>query len=296
MVGAKLVLPGARLDGPSLYELFEAEGVTMSAGVPTVWQAVVAHLEANGLKLSTLQRMVIGGAACAPSMLQRLQDRGVQVLHAWGMTEMSPLGTVCSLKASQLNLTPTEQLAMRSRQGRVLYPVDMKVVDEQGQELPWDGNSSGDLMVRGPWVASEYFQGGSTLRDGWFSTGDVANIDQEGFMRITDRSKDVIKSGGEWISSIELECIALSHPGVANAACIAVAHPKWGERPLLVIVCKSGQTVTREQVLAHFADKVARWQVPDDVVFVDAIPLGATGKMLKGQLRERFREHRWPGA
>jgi acyl-CoA synthetase (AMP-forming)/AMP-acid ligase II len=296
MVGARLVLPGARLDGPSLYELFEAEGVTMSAGVPTVWQGLVAHLEANGLKLSTLQRMVIGGAACAPSMLQRLQDRGVQVLHAWGMTEMSPLGTVGSLKASQLNLTPTEQLAIRSRQGRVLYPVDMKVVDEQGQELPWDGNSSGDLMVRGPWVAGEYFQGGSALRDGWFSTGDVANIDQEGFMRITDRSKDVIKSGGEWISSIELECIALSHPGVANAACIAVAHPKWGERPLLVIVCKSGQTVTREQVLAHFADKVARWQVPDDVVFVDAIPLGATGKMLKGQLRERFREHRWPGA
>jgi acyl-CoA synthetase (AMP-forming)/AMP-acid ligase II len=296
MVGARLVLPGARLDGRSLYELFEAEGVTISAGVPTVWQGLLAHLETNRLKLSTLRRVVIGGSACPPSMLQTLQDQyGVQVLHAWGMTEMSPLGTVCSLKSNQLKLPPGEQLAIRSKQGRVLYPLDMKVVGARGEELPWDGKSSADLVVRGPWVASSYFQGGSCLRDGWFATGDVAHIDQDGFMQITDRSKDVIKSGGEWISSIELENIALSHPGVASAACIAVPHPKWSERPLLVVVRKSGAAVSREDLLSHFAGKVARWQIPDDVVFVEAIPLGATGKMLKGQLRERFRDHPWPG-
>jgi fatty-acyl-CoA synthase len=296
MVGARLVLPGPRLDGRSVYELFESEGVTISAGVPTVWQGLLAHMQANRLKLSTLRRAVIGGAACPPSMLQTLQDEyGVQILHAWGMTEMSPLGTVCSLKQGQLNLAAPEQLAIRCKQGRALYPVDLKVVGVDGEELPWDGKSSGDLLVRGPWVASAYFQGTSPLRGGWFPTGDVAHIDQDGFMRITDRSKDVIKSGGEWISSIELEHIALSHPGVANAACIGVPHPKWDERPLLVVVRKSGDAVTREELLAHFAGKVTRWQIPDDVVFVEAIPLGATGKMLKGSLRERFRDHPWPG-
>jgi fatty-acyl-CoA synthase len=295
MVGARLVMPGMRLDGKSLVELFEAEGVTVSAGVPTVWQGVLAHLEANRLKLSTLRRAVIGGAACPPSMLHALQEQhGVQVVHAWGMTEMSPLGTVCRLKASQLGLAPAERMAIQGRQGRALYPVDMKVVDGQGRELPWDGRSSGDLMVKGPWVASGYYRGGSSLHDGWFATGDVANIDADGFMRITDRSKDVIKSGGEWISSIELEHIALSHPGVAGAACIGVPHPKWDERPLLVVVRKADASITREELLAHYAGKVARWQVPDDVVFVDAIPLGATGKMLKAQLRERFRGHAWP--
>jgi fatty-acyl-CoA synthase len=297
MVGARLVVPGPRLDGPSVYELLESEGVTLSAGVPTVWQSLLTHMEANGLRLSSLRRAVIGGAACPPSMLQTLQDRyGVQVLHAWGMTEMSPLGTVCSLKQAQLNLPPDQQIAIQTKQGRVLYPVDMKVVDAQGEELPWDGKSSGDLMVRGPWVASGYFGGASVLRDGWFTTGDVAHIDADGFMRITDRSKDVIKSGGEWISSIELEHIALSHPGVANAACVGVPHPKWDERPLLVVVRKAGHEVTRGELLAHYAGKVARWQIPDDVVFVEAIPLGATGKMLKGQLRERFRTHQWPAA
>ena len=296
MVGARLVLPGARLDGRSVYELFESEGVTISAGVPTVWQGLLAHLEAHRLKLSTLRRAVIGGAACPPSMLRTLQEEyGVQVLHAWGMTEMSPLGTVCSLKHGQLDLPPGQQAAIGSKQGRALYPVDMKVVGAQGEELPWDGRSSGELLVRGPWIASAYFQGSSPLRDGWFPTGDVAHIDQDGFMRITDRSKDVIKSGGEWISSIELEHIALSHPAVANAACIGVPHPKWDERPLLVVVRKGDHQVTREELLGHFAGKVTRWQVPDDVVFVEAIPLGATGKMLKGQLRERFRDHRWPG-
>jgi len=294
MVGARLVLPGPRLDGRSLYELFEAEAVTVSAGVPTVWQGLLAHLEANRLELSTLRRVIVGGAACPPLLLQALQERGVQVLHEWGMTETSPLATVTSLRASQLKQSPAEQRAIQCRQGRALYPLDIKVVDERGQELPWDGRSSGDLMVRGPWVASGYFQVGPTLRDGWFPTGDVANIDPDGVMRITDRSKDVIKSGGEWISSIELENIALSHPAVAAAACISVPHPRWDERPLLVAVCKGGQSVTRDELLGHFAGKVARWQVPDDVVFVDAIPLGATGKMLKGPLRERFRDHRWP--
>ena len=206
------------------------------------------------------------------------------------------MGTACSLKAAHLELPLSEQEAIRTKQGRAMYPIDMKVVDDQGHELPWDGKSSGELLVRGPWVASGYFAGGPVLREGWFATGDVANIDQDGFMRITDRSKDVIKSGGEWISSIELENIALSHPGIASAACVAVPHPKWDERPLLVVVRKSGQTVSREELLAHFAGKVPRWQVPDDVAFVDAIPLGATGKMLKGVLRERFRDHQWPGA
>jgi 3-(methylthio)propionyl---CoA ligase len=295
MVGARLVLPGPRLDGQSLCELFEGERVTMSAGVPTVWQGMLAHLEASRLKLSTLRRVVVGGAACAPSLLRALQEQhGVRVLHAWGMTEMSPMGTACSLRAAQLDLPPSEQAAIQCKQGRAMYPIDMKVVDDAGQELPWDGKSSGELLVRGPWVASGYFAGGAALREGWFATGDVANIDPDGFMRITDRSKDVIKSGGEWISSIELENIALSHPGIAIAACIAVPHPKWDERPLLVVVRKSGQPVSREELLAHFADKVARWQVPDDVVFVEAIPLGATGKMLKGQLRERFHNHQWP--
>jgi 3-(methylthio)propionyl---CoA ligase len=297
MVGAKLVFPGPRLDGPSLYELFETEGVTVSAGVPTVWQALLAHLDANQLKLSTLRRAVIGGSACAPSMLQTFGDRhGVQVLHAWGMTEMSPLGTVGSLMASHLKLPRARRMAVQCKQGRALYPIDMKLVGDDGQELPWDGKSSGDLLVRGPWVVSEYFQGGSAVRDGWFATGDVATIDQEGYMQITDRSKDVIKSGGEWISSIELEHVALSHPAVANAACIAVPHPKWGERPLLVVVRKPGETVTREELLAHLAGKVARWQIPDDVVFVESIPLGATGKMLKAQLRQRFRDYQPPDA
>ena len=304
MVGCKLVFPGAALDGKSLYELFESERVTCSAGVPTVWQGLLTHTEANGLRFSTMKRTVIGGSACPPAMTRLFEQKyGVHVLHAWGMTEMSPLGTACTFKAKHLDLSDEARLQLQSKQGRALYGVDMKIVGEDGGELPWDGTSFGDLLVRGPWIVREYFkgEGGDPLvRDeaghAWFPTGDVATIDAEGYMHITDRSKDVIKSGGEWISSIEIENIAVSHPAVAMAACIAAHHPKWDERPLLVVMKKPGAELTREELLAHYEGKVAKWQVPDDVVFVETIPLGATGKMLKSRLREQFRGHRLPTA
>lgn len=304
MVGCKLVFPGAALDGKSLYELFETERVTCSAGVPTVWQGLLAHTEANGLRFSTMNRTVIGGSACPPPMTRLFEQKyGVHVLHAWGMTEMSPLGTACTFKAKHLDLSDEARLQLQAKQGRALYGVDMKIVGEDGGELPWDGTSFGDLLVRGPWVMREYFkgEGGAPLKRDesgheWFPTGDVATIDADGFMHITDRSKDVIKSGGEWISSIEIENIAVGHPAVAMAACIAAHHPKWDERPLLVVMKKPGAQLTREELLAHYEGKVAKWQVPDDVVFVETIPLGATGKMLKSRLREQFREHRLPTA
>jgi fatty-acyl-CoA synthase len=302
MVGAKIVFPGPALDGKSLYELFEAERVTCSAGVPTVWQGLLAHIEANDLRFSTMKRTVIGGSACPPSMLRLFQDKyGVQVLHAWGMTEMSPLGTVATFKEKHRDLPEEKRLALQYKQGRVIYGVDMKIVDASGQDLPWDGVAFGDLLVRGPWILREYFkqEGGSPLRtdaagQGWFPTGDVATIDPDGYMQITDRSKDVIKSGGEWISSIDIENVAVSHPAVAMAACIAARHPKWDERPLLVVVRKPNAEVSREELLAHYEGKVAKWQVPDDVVFVESIPLGATGKMLKTRLREQFKDYRLP--
>ncbi len=302
MVGAKLVFPGGALDGKSLFDLFEAEKVTCSAGVPTVWQGLLRHTETNNLRFSTMRRTVIGGSACPPSMLRLFQEKyGVQVLHAWGMTEMSPLGTVSTFKGKHDALSEEQRLALQYKQGRVIFGVDMKIVDADGQDLPWDGKAFGDLLVRGPWIVDRYFkQADSPLRTdaaghGWFPTGDVATIDADGFMQITDRSKDVIKSGGEWISSIEIENVAVSHPAVAMAACIAARHPKWDERPLLVVVRKPNAEVTREQLLSHYEGKVAKWQVPDDVVFVDAIPLGATGKMLKTRLREQFNEYRLPG-
>jgi fatty-acyl-CoA synthase len=302
MVGAKIVFPGPALDGKSLFELFEAERVTCSAGVPTVWQGLLAHTETNGLRFSTMKRTVIGGSACPPSMLRLFQDKyGVQVLHAWGMTEMSPLGTVATFKEKHRDLPEEKRLALQYKQGRVIYGVDMKIVDANGQDLPWDGVAFGDLLVRGPWILREYFkqEGGSPLRtdaagQGWFPTGDVATIDPDGYMQITDRSKDVIKSGGEWISSIDIENVAVSHPAVAMAACIAARHPKWDERPLLVVVRKANAEVSKEELLAHYDGKVAKWQVPDDVVFIDAIPLGATGKMLKTRLREQFKDYRLP--
>jgi fatty-acyl-CoA synthase len=304
MTGAKLVFPGPNLDGKSLYELFEAEGVTCSAGVPTVWQGLLAHTEAHGLRFSTMKRTVIGGSACPPAMTRLFEDKyGVHVLHAWGMTEMSPLGTVCSFKPKHLAQGTQAQRAVQVKQGRAIFGVDLRVVGEDGGELPWDGKSFGSLLVRGPWVLREYYkdEGGSPLRADergreWFPTGDVVTIDADGYMHITDRTKDVIKSGGEWISSIEIENIAVSHPAVAMAACIAAPHPKWDERPLLVVVKKPGAEVTREELLAFYDGKVAKWQVPDDVVFVDSIPLGATGKMLKNRLREQFRNYRLPTA
>lgn len=293
--GTKLVFPGPAMDGESVYKLVEAEQVTMAAGVPTVWQMMLGYMQQHKLKFSSLQRTVIGGSACPPAMFDTFEvDYGVRVLHAWGMTEMSPLGTVGVLKRDTGDKAANRATLLK--QGRVVFGVDMKIVNDQGQEQPWDGKSYGDLLVKGPWVIDSYYKSDkpTPLVDGWFPTGDVATIDAQGFMQITDRSKDVIKSGGEWISSIDVENIAMSHPGVAMAACIGVAHPKWDERPIVVVVKKPGATVTKADVLAHFEGQIAKWQIPDDVVFVDAIPLGATGKMQKMALREQLSDYTLP--
>ena len=299
LTGAKLVFPGGALDGKSVYELIEGEGVTMAAGVPTVWQMLLTHMQANQLKFSTLTRTVIGGSACPPAMIHAFQDNyNVEVLHAWGMTEMSPLGTLCTLKEKHRKLAPEEQMKLRLKQGRAICGVDMKIVGDDGQELAWDGATAGDLYVRGPWVVASYFkgEGGDPLKGGWFPTGDVATIDADGFMQITDRSKDVIKSGGEWISSIDIENIAMAHPAVAMAACVGMPHPKWDERPIVVVSLKPGAELTRDELLQFYEGKVAKWQTPDDVVFVDAIPLGATGKMLKTKIRQQLSDYKLPGA
>ena len=296
--GAKLVLPGAALDGKSLYDLFEAEGVTFSAGVPTVWLGLVNYALQNKLAFSTFRRTVIGGAACPPAMMDTLIDHfGIDVIHAWGMTEMSPLGTTCGLLARHRDLPVAEQRAVLRKQGHAIFGVDMKIVDDDGNELPWDGRTFGHLLVKGPWIISRYFrdEGGDVLEDGWFPTGDVATIDPDGYMQITDRSKDVIKSGGEWIGSIDLENIAMAHPAVLQAACIGVRHPKWDERPVLVVVRRPDAEVTRQDLLRFFDGKVAKFWMPDDVLFVDALPTGATGKIQKNRLREQFREYRLPG-
>ncbi len=300
-VGFKLVLPGAALDGASVYELIEAEQVTMAAGVPTVWQMLLGHVQQQGLRFSTLRRTVIGGAAVAPAMYDQFTGlHGVEVIHAWGMTETSPVGAVATLTAAQCRLPAAQQRALRLKQGRPPYGVDLRIVNEAGEELPWDGKTFGDLQVRGPWVIGAYYPGGdgeaadrqAALHGGWFTTGDVATIDASGFMQITDRSKDVIKSGGEWISSIEIESIALAHPGVAMAACVGVPHPKWDERPVLVVMrAAAGSELGRDDVLALYEGSVARWQVPDDVIFVDQIPLGATGKVQKNKLRELCKDY-----
>jgi fatty-acyl-CoA synthase len=299
MVGAKLVFPGPWLDGKSLHELFESEGVTVSAGVPTVWQGLLAYVEGNRKTFTTMRRTIIGGAACPPAMMSAFQNRyDVQVLHAWGMTELSPVGTVCTLKPKHQALDDDARRAIQAKQGRAVYGIDMKIVGEDGRELSHDGKTSGELMVRGPWVISRYFkgEGGDPLVDGWFPTGDVSTIDPDGYMHITDRSKDVIKSGGEWIGSIDLENIAVAHPAVAMAACIGAKHPKWDERPLLIVVKKPGTDVTREELIASYDGKIAKWWTPDDVVFVDAIPLGATGKIQKNKLRDMFKHHCLPTA
>ena len=299
MTGAKWVFPGAALDGKSVYELIESEKVTMAAGVPTVWLGLLNHTAQLGLKFTTMTRTVIGGSACPPAMIKTFRDDyGVTVIHAWGMTEMSPLGTVCTLKLHQTGLSDEQQLAIMAKQGRAVFGVEMKIIDPDGQELPWDGRASGDLLVKGPWIIANYFtgEGGDPLVDGWFPTGDVAAVDTDGFLQITDRSKDVIKSGGEWISSIDVENIAMGHPAVAMAACIAVPHPKWDERPLLVVMKKPGAQATEADILAHFDGRIAKWQVPDEVVFIDAIPLGATGKMQKNKLRELFKTHKLASA
>jgi fatty-acyl-CoA synthase len=296
--GAKLVFPGAGLDGKSLYELFESEKVTDSAGVPTVWLNLLAYLKENRMKFTTLKRLVVGGSALPPAMMTSFRDEyGVQCQHAWGMTEMSPLGSLCTLKAKHAALPPEQRFAIECKQGRTIYGVEMKIVDGSGKELPRDGKAFGDLLVRGPWVLKEYFkgEGGNPLRDGWFPTGDVATIDPDGYMQITDRSKDVIKSGGEWISSIDLENIAVAHPAVAEAAVIGVRHPKWDERPLVVAVKRPGASVTRDELLKFFEGKVAKFWMPDDVAFVEQLPHTATGKLLKTKLRQDFKEYKLPG-
>ena len=299
MVGTKLVLPGPHLDGKSVHDLMEDEGVTMSAGVPTVWLMLLAHLKASGLKFSTLKRTVIGGSACPPAMIRTFEtEYGVEVLHAWGMTEMSPLGTVCTLKGKHAGADAETKFRVKDKQGRAIFGVDMKIVGEDGKELPWDGRSFGNLLVRGPWITSSYMkgEGGDPLRDGWFPTGDVATIDADGYMQVTDRSKDVIKSGGEWISSIDLENIAVAHPAIAEAAVIGIAHPKWDERPIVVVVKKSGQEITREALLKFYEGKIAKWWMPDDVVFVPELPHTATGKLSKLTLRTQFKNYKLPGA
>jgi fatty-acyl-CoA synthase len=298
LVGAKLVFPGAALDGKSLFELCEQEKVTYSAGVPTVWLGLLQYMRQSGAKFSTLGRTCVGGAACPPAMMKAFREElGVELYHAWGMTEMSPLGCYGRLKNKHNDLPAEEQQRVREKQGRVVYGVDWKIVDGEGKELPWDGKAFGDLHVRGPWIIRQYYKlDKSPLVEGWFPTGDVATIDPDGYMQITDRSKDVIKSGGEWIGSIDLENVAMSHPAVLEAACIAVKHPKWDERPLLVVVKKPGQEIDRDALLKYFEGKVAKWWIPDDVVFVNELPHTATGKLLKTKLREQFKDHRLASA
>ena len=298
MAGAALVLPGQKLDGPSIYQLLNDYKVTCTAAVPTVWLALLQDLEKTGGKLPYLRRVVIGGSACPRAMISTFQDvYGVEVTHAWGMTEMSPLGTTCSLKAEYADLKGDALLDILQKQGHSPFGVEMKITDDEGRRMPWDGKTFGRLKVRGPAVAKAYFKDDSNILDeeGFFDTGDVGTIDRYGYLNITDRSKDVIKSGGEWISSIELENIAVGHPKVAEAAVIGIRHPKWDERPLLVIVLKAGQKSSKEEMLAFLEGKIAKWWMPDDVAFVAEIPHTATGKIQKTALRDQFKDSVRPG-
>jgi fatty-acyl-CoA synthase len=300
MIGAKMVMPGGKMDGASIYELLDTEKVTFSAAVPTVWLMLLQHLEETGRKLPHLTRVVIGGSACPPAVIRKFQDNyDVEVIHAWGMTEMSPLGSLCSIKPDYDGLAAEPLMAVRSKQGHAPFGVEMKVTDDENRDMPWDGKTFGRLKVRGPAVAASYYGGDGAEQfdaDGWFDTGDVAHIDPHGYMQITDRAKDVIKSGGEWISTIDLENLAVGHPDVAEAAVIGVAHPKWDERPLLVVVKKPGREPTKADLLGFMEGKIAKWWMPDDVAFVAAIPHTATGKILKSALREQFAGYRLPTA
>ncbi|SFS81939.1 long-chain-fatty-acid--CoA ligase [Brevundimonas viscosa] len=298
--GSKLVMPGAKMDGESIYELLESEGVTFSAAVPTVWQGLLAHVREKGLKFSTLRRVLIGGSAVPESLIRAFHDGyGIEVIQGWGMTETSPIGTLSNLTPELEALPYDEQMKWRIKQGVPPLGVELKLKNYAGQEMPHDGHTYGRLMVRGPTIAGAYFkgEGGDILdHEGFFDTGDVATIDEHGFMQITDRAKDVIKSGGEWISSIEIENIAVGHPKVELAAVIGAAHPKWDERPVLVIKLKPGESEDRQEHLDFLQGKIAKWWMPDDVVFVDDIPLGATGKIDKKVLRERLKDYRLPTA
>ena len=300
MVGSKLVFPGPRMgDGETLYQLMESEAVSISLGVPTVWLSLLGYAEGAGKKLNALQRTLIGGAAVPESMIRAFRDQhDVDVVQGWGMTEMSPLGTVSTTKAGTEHLDDDELVKLKAKAGRGIFGVEMRIVDDEGTELPWDGVAYGALQVRGPWICSDYFKlegdSESHTADGWFDTGDVATIDELGYMAITDRTKDVIKSGGEWISSIDVENTAMGHPAVAEAAVIGVPHPKWTERPLLIIIKAEDAELTREEILEWLDGKIAKWWIPDDVVFVDEIPHTATGKIKKIELRKQFADYRLP--
>ena len=300
MVGATLVMPGAKMDGASIYELLNTYKVSFTAAVPTVWLMLLQDLEKTGQKLPYLKRVVIGGSACPRAMTKTFQDvYGVEVIHAWGMTEMSPLGSLCTMKPEYAALAGEARLDVEMKQGHPPFGVEMKITDDSGKPLPWDGKTFGRLKVGGPAVAKGYYmvKGDPVFeKDGWFDTGDVATMDRYGYMQITDRAKDVIKSGGEWISSIDLENLAVGHPKVAEAAVIGVSHPKWDERPLLVVVLKKGESASKQDILGYMQDKIAKWWMPDDVVFVDEIPHTATGKIQKLVLRQQFKDYRLPTA
>lgn len=291
LAGAKIVMPGPGLDGESLAKLFNQEKVTIAAGVPTIWAGLIQYLEATDTKLPHMNRTVIGGSACPPVMIDKFRDNyGVEVLHAWGMTEMSPLGSVNNLKNKQLDLPDEEKKAIRLNQGRPSFGMELAIFDDDFNQLPNDGETQGNLHCRGPWVLDEYFLAdkGTTLTKGWFDTGDVATLDPDGFMTIKDRSKDIIKSGGEWISTVELENIAVGHPEITAAAAIAAKHERWDERPVIIAVKAEGASISEQDVIAFYDNKIAKWQIPDRVIFVDQLPIGATGKILKRELRIEY--------
>ncbi len=294
VAGAGIVFPGAGMDGASLYELINGEKVTSMLGVPTVWLNLLNHLDAVKGNLDSVQDVVIGGAAAPRSMMDRFQDDyGVFPIHAWGMTELSPMGTVCARTPELAGADRHERARLQAKQGRAVFGVEMRIVNDAGEALPHDGRTFGRLLVRGPWVASSYYRSedNSAFREGWFDTGDVSTIDPQGYMQIVDRSKDVIKSGGEWISSIELENLTVGHPAVLEACVVGIPHPRWDERPLLLVVRKPGAQVVADEILAFLKDKVAKWWLPDDVVFVESLPHTATGKLLKTQVRAQFANH-----
>ena len=291
MVGAQMIMPGPGLDGESLVKLIDEHRVTIALGVPTIWLGLLGHAKAANSALASLERTVVGGSACPPSMITQFREEyNVDTIHAWGMSEMSPLGSVNMPLAKHRDLPQEDQYRLRENQGRPPYGVELKIVDDAGADLPWDGEAQGDLLVRGHWVLDSYFlmDDQDIMQDGWFPTGDVATLDPDGYMTIKDRSKDIIKSGGEWISSVELENIAIAHPDLQDAAVVGVAHAKWDERPILVAVPHEGQSPSEEDLLAFFSGKIATWQVPDRVVFKDVLPRNATGKVLKRTLREEF--------
>ena len=298
MTGAALVMPGPKLDGASIFSLIEEEGVTMSAAVPTVWLGLLQYLESSGEKLTRLKRVTIGGSACPRAVTEAFETKyGVTVSHAWGMTEMSPLGSFCTPKPETAALTGSALYDLKQKQGFAPFTVDMKIADDNGKILPWDGTTFGRLKVRGPAVSKAYFGLDENILDeeGYFDTGDVATIDENGYMNITDRAKDVIKSGGEWISSIELENLAVGHPDVAEAAVIGIPHPKWDERPLLLIVVKPDRSPTKQEILAFMQGKIAKWWMPDEVIFIPEIPHTATGKISKKTIRDQFKDFRFGG-